>query len=104
MISELKDEEILEFLMTSDFEGDYKPSEFRYLLIKWRYFYRILHSKHELRKGDHESDLRKLTELIEAEKNENAKLKSIVSDKNFEIESLKSRKLTLKERFTGKII
>ena len=37
MISELNDEEILDFLMNSDFDGDFKPEEFRYLLHKWKY-------------------------------------------------------------------
>jgi hypothetical protein len=34
MISELKDDEILEFLMTSEFEDDYSPTELKYLLVK----------------------------------------------------------------------
>ena len=38
MISELKDDEILEFLMTSEFEGDYSPVELKYLLIKKHYY------------------------------------------------------------------
>ena len=38
MISELTDEEILDFLMTSDFEDSYSPDELKYLLLKWRYF------------------------------------------------------------------
>ena len=50
MISELRDEEILDFLMTSDFEQEYKPEEFKYLLMKWRFFYRILNGRYELQK------------------------------------------------------
>ena len=45
MISELKDEEIMEFLMTSEFEDDYKPEELKYLLVKFRYFYRTLYQR-----------------------------------------------------------
>ncbi len=34
-ISELNDEDVLNFLMTSEFtEGDYSPAEFKYLLTK----------------------------------------------------------------------
>jgi hypothetical protein len=36
MISELQDDEILDFLMTSELEDDYKPEELKYLLIKFR--------------------------------------------------------------------
>ena len=32
MILKLNDEDILEFLMTSDFEEEYSPNEFKYLL------------------------------------------------------------------------
>ncbi len=52
MISELSDEEILDFLMTSDFEGDYKPEELKYLLYKWRNFFRQQHGKYEHLKND----------------------------------------------------
>ena len=35
------DEDILDFLMTSDFNDDLSPEQFRFLLIKFRQFYRI---------------------------------------------------------------
>jgi len=60
MISELNDEEILDFLMNSDFEGDFKPEEFRYLLHKWKYFYRILNGRYELSRVNHEGEIRQL--------------------------------------------
>ena len=34
MISELNDDEILDLLMTSEFEGDLSPKELKYLLYK----------------------------------------------------------------------
>ena len=60
MISELKDEEILEFLMTSEFEGDYSPVELKYLLIKWRYFYRLVNGRLERVTTDSEGKIKKL--------------------------------------------
>ena len=51
MISELTDEEILDFLMTSDFEDSYSPEELKYLLLKWRYFYRLHQGRFEKRYG-----------------------------------------------------
>ena len=75
MISELKDDEILEFLMTSDFEGDYSPTELKYLLTKWRYFYRILN-------GRSDRDVQKLEGDVQ-------KLESKVKSNDLQIENLK---------------
>lgn len=104
MISELTDEEILNFLMTSEFEQDYKPEEYKYLLNKWRYFYRVLHGKNEISKTDFDFEKSKLNEDLEAKQNliNNLLMSSVQKDE--QIESLKSRKLTWKERISGKII
>ena len=93
MISELTDEEILDFLMTSEFENEYKDEEFKYLLFKWRYFYRLLHGKVDLIKTDKNFEIVGLKSEIE-------RLKTL----NNEILMLKNRKLTLRERLSGKII
>jgi len=104
MISNLDNGEILDFLMTSDFEGDYKPEELKYLLIKWRYFYRLLNGKYDLLKTDSEFDLKKSKEEISSKEQmikqilvENAELKN-------KINILKGRDLSWKERIIGKII
>jgi hypothetical protein len=104
MISELKDDEILDFLMTSEFEDDYAPSELKYLLVKWRYFYRILHGTSERKTVKFESDIKELAEQLENTKNQLSNLQSEISVKDNIIVSLKNRNLTWKERFTGKII
>lgn len=104
MISELNDDEILNFLMTSDFEENYKPEEFRYLLSKFRYYYRIIHGKSETQLVDFEGQLAKLNELIESQENQINLLRYENSQKEDLIGSLKMRKLTLMERITGKII
>ena len=104
MISELKDEEIMDFLMTSEFEDDYKPEELKYLLLKFRNFYRTLHGRHELVKSDSEFSIKKMEEESESKDNEILRLKSQIANKEDIIHSLKNRKLTFKERFSGKII
>ena len=104
MISELKDDEIMEFLMTSDFEGDYKPEELKYLLVKWRYFYRILFGRYELVKTDSQQENKILSEDNDALKNEIQKLKAEIANKDNLINSLKNRNLTFRERISGKII
>lgn len=104
MISELNDEEILDFLMTSDFEQDYKPEELKYLLTKWRYFYRLLHGRLELRKLESESEINKLKQDLKKNKNLLTQTQIEHSKKVDLINNLSNRKLTLKERFKGKII
>ncbi len=104
MISELKDDEILDFLMTSDFEDDYSPSELKYLLIKWRYFYRLLHGQSDQKLIQFESEIKKLKESVEQSKIDAIKYQNQIASKQNIIDSLKNRDLTLKERFTGKII
>lgn len=104
MISELRDEEILDFLMTSEFEGDYSPEELKYLLIKWKYFYRLINGKLERVLTDNEGNVKKLNSNIESLNN---KINNILADnanKDNLIDSMKVRKLTLKERLSGKII
>lgn len=104
MIHELKDDEILDFLMTSEFEQDYKPEELKYLLHKYRYFYRVLSGKYDLLKVDSEGQINKLNDMVKSKDikiNEELMKNASMSDT---ISSLKNRKLTLKERISGKII
>jgi predicted RNase H-like nuclease (RuvC/YqgF family) len=104
MISELKDEEILDFLMTSDFEQEYKSEELKYLLVKWRYFYRVLNGKFELQKTNSNYEIEHLQEEIKRLKAQILENQSIIAEKENKINTLESRKLTFKERLSGKII
>jgi hypothetical protein len=104
MISELTDEEILEFLMTSDFENEYKPEELKYLLHKWRYFYRVLYGKLDLVKTDKEFEVSSMTEEIKRLKMQITELNLEVRQKEEEIMISNNRKLSFKERISGKII
>lgn len=104
MIKNLDNEEILDFLMTSDFEGDYKPEELKYLLVKWRYFYRLLSGKYELLNNEKIGETSKLKdEVLSKDKKINLILFENAELKN-KINSLSNRKLTWKERIKGKII
>lgn len=104
MISELRDEEILDFLMTSEFEGDYSPEELKYLLIKWKYFYRLINGRLERVLTDNEGNVKKLNSNIESLNNKINNLLADNANKDNLIDSMKGRKLTLKERLSGKII
>jgi len=104
MISELKDDEILEFLMTSDFEGDYSPTELKYLLTKWRYFYRILNGRSDRDVQKLEGDLQTIENQIKTKDLQIENLKNEIINKDDIITTMKNRNLTFKERWSGKII
>ena len=103
-IKELSDEEILNFLMTSEFEDNYSPDELKYLLLKWRYFYRLFHGKYERLRDDNISDINILKNELQSLNNNIINLQVDVASKDNLIDSMKNRKLTWKERLTGKII
>jgi hypothetical protein len=104
MLKELEDEEILNYLMTSDFTEGLTPDEFKFLLYKFRYFYRIINGKNELLKTNYDGKVRE----FELEKSGFSKRIDDILTQKAEIENkfdfLKSRRLSLKERLSGKII
>jgi hypothetical protein len=103
-ISELNDEDVLNFLMTSEFDGDYSPTELKYLLVKWRYFYRLSQGRNEQLKTYTDGEIEKLNEEVKLRNNLHNNLLVKVVDKDNLINTLKNRELSLKERFKGKII
>jgi hypothetical protein len=103
-ISELSDEDVLNFLMTSEFTDDYSPAELKYLLVKWRYFYRLSQGRNEQIKVKGEGDIQQLENEKEILNNTISQLSFRIIDKDKLINSLKDRKLTMKERWSGKII
>jgi hypothetical protein len=104
MISELKDDEILEFLMTSEFDDDYSPAELKYLLLKWRYFYRLKQGNLERKTVDFEGQIKTLENTIKSLEIEKTNLQVKIVDKENVIDGMKRRQLTFKERWSGKII
>ena len=103
-ISELNDEDVLNFLMTSEFEGDYSPAELKYLLVKWRYFFRLFQGRSEQTKMNLEDRLLKIEEQLEIKKKSEFDLQVELAKNEDLISSIKNRDLSWKERWTGKII
>ena len=103
MISELNDDDILDFLMTSDFEGDYKPAELKYLLTKWRYFYRVLYTGNKSVTDDLSFELTKIKDEVESMKKTILSLQRENASKQNIIDFNVKRKLSWKERLSGKI-
>ena len=104
MISELNDEEMLDLLMTSEFENNLSPTEFKFLLKKWRFFYRLLHGRMERVKDDMKYNIGILNGEVDSIKKQNYDIMVESAQKQDIIHQMKNRKLTWKERWTGKII
>lgn len=104
MINELPDEDILEFLLTSEFDNNYKNEELKFLLYKFRHFYRILHGKHTTIKGDKDFEISQLNDVIRSLKSDIEKLLIKNADLQNTIDlSKKGRRLTWRERWNGNI-
>ena len=103
-ISELSDEDVLNFLMTSEFTDDYSPTELKYLLVKWRYFYRLSQGRNEQIKVKGEGDIQQLENEKVVLNNTISQLSLRVLEKDNLINSIRNRDLTWKERWSGKII
>lgn len=100
----MTDEDLLDFLMTSEFENNISPDEFRYLLGKWKYFYRVLYGRLERTKQDLSDEVSFLSNKVESIEMSRTMTQMECARKDDIIHSLKNRKLSFKERWTGKII
>ena len=90
--------------MTSEFDGDLSPKELKYLLYKYRYFYRLLHGRLERIKTDNEGIIENKNDKINSLNNSVTNLQVENANKENIIHGLENRKLTWRERWTGKII
>ena len=104
MILELNDEEILDLLMTSEFDNNLSPKEFKFLLKKWRYFYRLQNGVLERTKDDLTYKIDTLKNEVDSVKKQNYSIMVDSAQKEDHILQLKNRKLSFRERWTGKII
>jgi len=103
MISELEDDQILEFLMTSDLIENYRPEDYKYLIFKFRSFYKILYGNFQLYKTNNEINVINFNTDVENFKKQITSLQIEKANLENEIHQLKNpRKLTLKERLSGK--
>lgn len=103
-IKKLTNDETLDFLMTSEFENNYSPDELKYLLVKWRYFYRLLYGRYERIKTDSIGEIEMMKNSLDLSNLEKSKLLIEIQNKDSEITSIKNKKLTWKERIKGRII
>jgi hypothetical protein len=97
------EEELLNYLMTSDFDDDLSPEDFKSLLIRFRHFYRIVASRSnstqmEKKRFDFEIEQLKINHSSELNITNNEKEKVIEA-----YQSITKRRLTFWERLVGKI-
>jgi hypothetical protein len=101
---ELNDDDMLDFLMTSDFVDDYSPSILKDFLVKWKYFYRLQNGRKEKITIYSEGEIERLSNLSNGKDIIITELFAKNVDKDNLINEIKNRKLTFKERWFGKII
>lgn len=94
----LNENEILDYLMTSDFNEGLTQEEFRFFLLKFRYHYRVLYSRLESQRYLLDEKIELVNELTDKIN----KLENLINLKDEEIKNEINRKLTLRERLTGK--
>lgn len=107
-LNNINDNELLSYLLTSEFDDNELTYDMlRFLLLKFKYFYRIQYSRNQLLKSDLDLKTKNINEEIEFLKKQ---LSESIKEKDFfknEFEylekSLLSRKLTLKERWKGRL-
>ena len=97
------DEKILDYLMSSDYEENLSPEDLKFLLFKFKYYYRIVSGRTNNLVAEREQVINQLILSIEQKEIE---LKHLIQQNNsikLEYDMLINKKLTLKERFFGKI-
>lgn len=104
MISKLSDEDALDMLMTSEFNENYTPKQMREMLLKYRYFYRILHSRYERLREDSGFEIERREEVIRDLRGQVASEQMVSATRQDEIDALRGRRLSWRERLTGKIM
>jgi len=92
------EKDILDYLMTSDFNEGLTKEESKFLLLKYRNFYRNAYSRYEHFKNLSED----LNKDLDKKNLELEKLNKQLSKIQEDLEKEKNRKLTWKERFRGK--
>jgi len=103
-MKEISNEELFEYLMTADFNENHRPEEWKFLLLKFREFYKNLRGNNQLLIGDLNFKTKNLEKEISALKSnlQNQQIKS--TDLENKIDFIKrKRKLTFKERLKGEI-
>lgn len=100
MMSYLSEVEILDYLMTSDFNEGLTQEETKFLLLKFRYHYRVMSARNESQKWTISTKEEEISDI----KKEVQDLKEKINSLQNELQAEENRQLTWKERLKGKKI
>lgn len=103
-VQDFSDKDILNYLMVSEFNEGLTPDEFKFLLYKFRYLYRLSHGKTESLKYDIEKLSADNYSITETNKVQISGLNQEKQNIESRYNSLVNRRLSWKERIKGKII
>jgi hypothetical protein len=102
MMDDLNDNDILNFLMNSDFSDNFSPEEFRFLLLKFRTFYRIKSSVYMRDVGDLKLIIENLNKDLKSFQNKLSEKTTQLNDIQNKLDSISGRReLTTMERIRG---
>jgi hypothetical protein len=104
MIQDFSEEDILNYLMVSEFNEGLTSEEFKFLLLKFRYYYRLMYSRRDSMKIEINSlqTTLNVNQDIYIKNLDNLKIEIEKLEKRYN--QLINRKLTWVERLKGKII
>lgn len=100
----LTEKDILDYLMTSDFNEGLNQDESRFLLLKYKNFYRAIYAKNEQLKSQLDESTTKLNKIENELMNVKTEYNSVKSDLESKLNKEVNRKLTFIERILGKKI
>jgi len=103
-VQDLSETDILNYLMTSEFNEGLTGDEFKFLLLKFRYHYRLLYARKESINIESEKIISELHSMKEIYNKSVNSLKDEKQKIENNYNNLINRKLTWRERFKGKII
>jgi len=103
MFDKLDDKDILNYLMTSEFVDGLTPDESKFLLVKFRYYYRRVVSKNEQLISEIDTLDKKIKESESLSKSKIESLQIKIANLENKISNNFNRKLSINERISGKI-
>lgn len=100
----IKDDDLLEHLLTSEFNEKYKPEEYKFLILKFRSFYKMIYGRQKQKNEELLFTIEQLEKTIKSLEERTKMAQQEKADtENILLKYSNKRKLTWKERFNGEI-
>ena len=104
MLTNLTENDIMNYLMTSEYNEGLTPEEFKFLLLKFRNFYRVSSGRIQILKDNVESKDKEIAIIKSETEKQISKFKEETENAKTQLNKIVDKKLTFKERWHGKII